>query len=151
LLDQRDQLVQQLSGLTGVSAVTESNGTVSVYTSAGGTLVSGNQSYNLSSGANQYDPTSTDVFDSSGNDVTAQLSGGSLGALISYRNTVLEPAQNQLGQSALALATSVNAQQAQGLDLNGKQGQPIFSVGSPACCPPASNSATAATCHGICQ
>jgi flagellar hook-associated protein 1 FlgK len=145
LLDQRDQLVQQLAGLTGVSAVTETNGTVSVYTSAGGTLVSGNQSYNLTSGANQYDPTSTDVFDSSGNDITGQLSGGTLGALISYRNTVLEPAQNQLGQSALALATSVNAQQAQGLDLNGKQGQPIFSVSSPAVLPSSKNSSTAAT------
>ena len=139
LLDQRDTLVQQLAGFTGISASTDSSGSISVYTSAGSTLVSGTQSYALSSGSNQYDPSSTDVFDSSGNDVTAQLNGGSLGALVNYRNTVLEPAQNALGQSAIALASSVNAQQAAGLDLNGKQGQPIFSVGSPAVLPSSRN------------
>ncbi|RDS82096.1 flagellar hook-associated protein FlgK [Dyella monticola] len=131
LLDQRDQLVQQLAGLTGISASTNSDGSISVYTTSGATLVSGEQSYALSSGANQYDPSSTDVFDSAGNDVTSSLSGGTLGALINYRDTVLEPAQNALGQSAIALASSVNAQQADGLDLNGQQGQAIFSVGSP--------------------
>ena len=143
LLDERDTLVQQLAGLTGVSASTNSDGSISVYTSAGGTLVSGTQSYALSSGANQYDPTSTDVFDSNGNDITSQLSGGSLGALVNYRNTVLEPAQNALGQSAIALASSVNGQQAQGLDLNGKQGQPIFSVGAPDVLPSSKNTGSA--------
>lgn len=145
LLDQRDTLVQQLAGLTGISASTDSNGAISVYTSAGGTLVSGTQSYALSSGANQYDPSSTDVFDSSGNDITSQLSGGSLGALVGYRATVLEPAQNALGQSAIALAASVNGQQAAGLDLNGKQGQPIFSVGAPGVLPSSKNAAGGAT------
>ena len=140
LLDQRDTLVQQLAGLTGISASTNSDGSISVYTSAGGTLVSGAQSYALSSGANQYDPGSTDVYDSAGNDITSQLSGGTLGALVNYRDTVLEPAQNALGQSAIALASSVNTQQAAGLDLNGQQGQPIFSVGSPAVLPSSKNS-----------
>lgn len=143
LLDERDNLVQQLAGFTGISTSTNSNGSISVYTSSGGTLVSGAQSYALSAGANQYDPSSTDVFDSSGNDITAQLSGGSLGALISYRDTVLEPAQNTLGQSAIALASSVNAQQAAGLDLNGQQGQPIFSVGAPAVLPSSQNAGSA--------
>jgi flagellar hook-associated protein 1 len=145
LLDQRDNLVQQLAGMTGISASTNSDGSISVYTSAGETLVSGAQSYALSSGANQYDPGSTDVFDSSGNDVTSQLTGGTLGALINYRNTVLEPAQNALGQSAIALASSVNAQQAQGLNLNGQQGQAIFSVGSPTVLPSTRNSSGGAT------
>jgi flagellar hook-associated protein 1 FlgK len=145
LLDQRDTLVQKLAGLTGISASTNNDGSISVYTSAGGTLVSGTQAYALSSGANQYDPGSTDVFDSGGNDITSQLSGGTLGALISYRDTVLQPAQNALGQSAIALASSVNAQQAAGLDLNGQQGQPIFSVSSPSVLPSGKNSASAAT------
>ncbi|HKT27987.1 flagellar hook-associated protein FlgK [Dyella sp.] len=145
LLDQRDTLVQQLSGLTGISASTNSDGSISVYTSAGGTLVSGAQSYALSSGANQYDPGSTDVYDSAGNDITSQLSGGTLGALVNYRDTVLQPAQNALGQSAIALATSVNGQQAAGLDLNGQQGQPIFSLGSPTVLPSSKNASGGAT------
>ncbi|GLQ93822.1 flagellar hook-associated protein FlgK [Dyella acidisoli] len=145
LLDQRDSLVQQLSGLTGISASTNNDGSISVYTSAGGTLVSGTQSYALSSGANQYDPGTTDVLDSNGNDITSQLSGGTLGALINYRDMVLQPAQNALGQSAIALASSVNAQQADGLNLNGQQGQAIFSVSSPAVLPSSKNSSSAAT------
>ena len=145
LLDQRDNLVQQLAGLTGVTATTNSNGALSVYTSAGQTLVSGTQSYALSAGGNQYDPTSTDVFDSAGDDITSQLTGGTLGALLSYRSTVLEPAQNALGQSAIALASSVNGQQAQGLNLNGQQGQAIFSVGSPTVLPSSKNSTGGAT------
>ncbi|RUL76129.1 flagellar hook-associated protein FlgK [Dyella choica] len=145
LLDQRDGLVQQLAGLTGISASTNNDGSISVYTSAGGTLVSGAQSYALSSAANQYDPGSTDAFDSAGNNVTSQLSGGNLGALISYRDNVLQPAQNTLGQSAIALASSVNAQQAAGLNLNGQQGQPIFSVGAPAVLPSSKNASGGAT------
>ena len=145
LLDQRDTLVQQLAGLTGASAVTEGNGSISVYTSVGQTLVSGTQSYALSTKSNPYDPTTTDVVDSAGNDITSQLSSGSLGALINYRDNTLAAAQNQLGQSALALANSVNGQQAQGLDLNGKQGQAIFSVGAPSVLPSSSNAAGGAT------
>lgn len=147
MLDERDQLVQQLAGLTGISAVAGSNGAISVYTTAGQTLVSGTQSYALSSGANQYDGSSTDVFDSSGNDVTSQLvsGGGTLGALIGYRDNTLEVAQNQLGQSAIALATSVNNQQAAGLDQNGNQGAAIFSVSTPTVLPSSNNSTTGAT------
>jgi flagellar hook-associated protein 1 FlgK len=145
LLDQRDSLVQQLAGLTGISASTSSDGSISVYTSTGGTLVSGAQSYALSSGDNQYDPGSTDVFDSAGNDITSQLSGGTLGALINYRDNVLAPAQNALGQSAIALASSVNGQQAAGLDLNGQQGQAIFGVASPSVLPSNKNASGGAT------
>ena len=145
LLDQRDTLVQQLSGLTGISAATNNNGSISVYTSAGETLVSGTQAYALSSGANQYDPASTAVFDSSGSDITSQLSGGTLGALVNYRDTVLQPAQNALGQSAIALASSVNGQQAAGLDLNGQQGKAIFSVSSPTVLPSSKNASGGAT------
>jgi len=147
LLDQRDALVQTLSGYLGVNAVNESNGTVSVYASNGQALVSGANAYPLSTGGNAYDPSRQDVFDSAGNDISSRLGGGTLGALLDYRTTVLDPVQNQLGQAAVALATSVNNQQAQGLDLNGKQGAPIFSVPAPAVLTSGSNlgSATVTT------
>ncbi|MFI4957655.1 MAG: flagellar hook-associated protein FlgK [Lysobacterales bacterium] len=144
LLDQRDALVGQLSGYLGVSAVHESNGSVSVYSTSGQSLVSGSNSYPLSTGRNTYDPTSPDVLDSSGNNITMRLSGGKLGALLDYRANVLDPVQNQLGQAAVALASSVNAQQAKGLDLNGKQGGPIFSVPAPAVLAATGNQGSAA-------
>lgn len=132
LLDQRDAMVKTLSGYVGISAVAENDGTMSVYTTNGQSLVSGSNAYPLSTGGNAYDATRSDIFDSSGNNITTRLSGGSLGALLDYRTNVLDPVQNQLGQAALALASSVNAQQARGLDLNGKQGAAIFGTPSPA-------------------
>lgn len=131
LLDQRDALVKTLSGYVGISAVAESDGSMSVYSSSGQSLVSGNHAYPLSTGGNAWDATRSDIFDSSGNNITSRLGGGSLGALLDYRSNVLDPVQNQLGQAAVALASSVNAQQAKGLDLNGRQGGAMFSVPAP--------------------
>ena len=149
LLDQRDALVQTLSGYLGVNAVNESNGTVSVYSSNGQALVSGANAYPLATGGNAYDPARQDVFDSSGNDISSRLGGGTLGALLDYRTNVLDPVQNQLGQAAVALATSVNHQQAQGLDLNGMQGAPIFSVPAPGVLTAGSNQGNAAVAASV--
>ena len=131
LLDQRDSMVQTLSGYIGVTTATNTDGSISVFASNGQALVSGANSYALSAGGNTYDPTRTDVFDSTGTDVSNKLGGGTLGALLDYRSNVLDGVQNQLGQAAVALSSSVNAQQAKGLDANGKLGGAIFSVPSP--------------------
>lgn len=149
LLDQRDQLVGQLSGYLGVTAVAEKDHTLSVYSTSGQSLVSGSNAFKLGAGGDGYDPTRVDVFDSSGTDVTGRLSGGSLGALLDYRSNVLDPAQNQLGQAAIALASSVNTQQSRGLDLNGQQGGPIFSLTSPLTLPASSNQGTATVSTSI--
>lgn len=132
LLDQRDNLVQTLSGYMGVSAYTESDGTISVYASSGQALVSGDKSFALQTGNNQYDASRTEVLDNNGTVVTGKLSGGSLGALLDYRSNVLDNVQNQLGQAAVALSSSVNEQQSKGLDQYGKQGGAMFSVPTPA-------------------
>ncbi|QNK02588.1 flagellar hook-associated protein FlgK [Dyella telluris] len=131
LLDQRDSLVQSLSGYIGVSAYTQTDGTISVYASTGQALVSGSKSFALQTGNNQYDASRTEVLDDTGTVVSGKISGGTLGALLNYRTNVLDSVQNQLGQSAVALATSVNTQQSKGLDLNGNQGGAMFSVPSP--------------------
>jgi flagellar hook-associated protein 1 len=149
LLDQRDGLVKSLSGQLGVSTVTETDGTISIYTSSGQSLVSGNKSFALSTGNNAYDPGQTDLFDSAGNDITTKLSGGSLGALLDYRNNVLNPAQNQLGEAALALSSSINAQQGKGLDSSGSLGEPIFNMPQPNVLPSTRNTGTAAVSASI--
>ncbi len=149
LLDQRDGLVKTLSGLLGVTGVVEANGTMSVYASNGQALVSGSNAYALATGSSRYDPTRPDVFDSSGNDITSRLSGGTLGALLDYRTNVLNPAQNQLGQAGVALATSVNAQQSKGLDLNGLQGAAIFNIPSPTVLAAGGNPGTATVAASV--
>ncbi|BBD81022.1 flagellar hook-associated protein FlgK [Aerosticca soli] len=132
LLDQRDGLVKQLAGYTGISTASQPDGTLSIYSSSGQVLVNGGYAYGFKTGTDVYDAGRTVVLDAAGNDISSRLSGGSLGALLDYRSQVLDPAQNALGRAALALAGSVNAQQAKGLDLNGQQGAPIFSVPAPA-------------------
>lgn len=149
LLDQRDGLVNTLSGLLGVTGVVEANGTMSVYASNGQALVSGSNAYTLATGSSRYDPTRPDVFDSSGNDITSRLSGGALGALLDYRTNILNPTQNQLGQAAVALATSVNVQQSKGLGLSGLQGAPIFDVPSPTVLAAGGNPGTATVAASI--
>jgi flagellar hook-associated protein 1 FlgK len=131
LLDQRDSLVKQLAGATGISVAAQPDNTLSIYSTSGQTLVSGGYSYGLQAGGSPYDSGTTDVLNASGTDITSSLSGGSLGALLSYRTNTLDPAQNQLGRAALALAQGVNGQQAKGLNLVGAQGQPIFVVPYP--------------------
>jgi flagellar hook-associated protein 1 FlgK len=132
-----------------VSAVSEPNGSISVYASNGQALVSGNKAYALSTGGTAYDPTRTDVFDATGTDISNKVSGGSLGALLSYRSNVLDSVQNQLGQSAVALASSVNAQQAKGMDLNGKQGGAIFNMPTPTVLPSSANKGTGSVSASI--
>jgi flagellar hook-associated protein 1 FlgK len=149
LLDQRDNLVQTLSGYLGVSAYTQSDGTVSVYTSSGAALVTGDKSFALKTGNNQYDASRTEVLDNTGTVVSSKLSGGSLGALLDYRGNVLDSVQNQLGQAAVALSTSVNTQQSKGLDQYGKQGGPMFSVPSPAVLPSNLNKGTGSVSASI--
>ncbi|WP_266171291.1 flagellar hook-associated protein FlgK [Dyella subtropica] len=143
LLDQRDAMVKTLSGYLGVSSYNQPDGTVSVYSSNGQALVVGGKSYALSTARDAYDTNRTNVLDSSGTDVTSKISGGSLGALLDFRGNVLDNVQNQLGRAAVALSSSVNAQQAKGLDMNGQQGGPMFSVPSPAVLPNGGNQGSA--------
>lgn len=149
LLDQRDTMIQTLSGYVGVSTYAQSDGTISVYASSGQALVSGDKSFALSTGKDAYDASRTSVLDTTGTDITTKISGGTLGALLDYRSNVLDSVQNQFGQAAVALATSVNTQQSKGLDLNGNQGGPMFSVPAPAVMGSTNNKGSAAVSASI--
>jgi len=149
LLDQRDNLVKQLAGYTGITATNQPDGTVSVYSNAGHPLVAGSQAYGFQVGASAYDASRTVVLDQDGNDISGKLAGGTLGALLDYRGSVLDPAQNQLGLAAMALASSVNAQQAKGLDLDGNQGGALFAVPSPQVDASVANTGNAVVSAGV--
>ncbi|AFC86450.1 flagellar hook-associated protein FlgK [Frateuria aurantia] len=149
LLDQRDALVTQLAGYVGISAQTQSDGSISVYTQSGQALVAGSQANALGTAGNAYDATQTEVTDSNGSVISSQISGGSLGGLISYRDNVLSTSENMLGLSALGLASSVNSQQAAGLDLNGKQGAAIFSTAAPSVAASSANTGDATVSASI--
>jgi len=130
LLDQRDQLITQLSSQVGVSVLPQDGNQVNVFTGNGQVLVAGAQSFDLQAVPNAYDPAQTEVaYAANGAVISQGLQGGTLGGLLQFRSQVLQPAQNALGRIADGLASAMNGQQAQGLDLNGQFGAAMFQAG----------------------
>lgn len=130
LLDQRDQLITQLSAQVGVSVLQQDGNQVNVFTGNGQVLVAGGQSFALKTTPNAYDPSQSEVAYAANGAVLSQgLQGGALGGLLQFRSQVLQPAQNALGRIADGLASAMNSQQAQGLDLTGQFGAAMFQSG----------------------
>ena len=123
--DQRDELVQQLSTLTGVNVMQTSDGET-ITTGNGTPLVMGNQSCSLQT------TTGTDgmqhVLDSNGNDITTSIQGGALGGAIQIRDHVIPGFLTQLNSLASQFSASFNAAQAKGFDSKGNTGQNFFTV-----------------------
>jgi flagellar hook-associated protein 1 len=146
LMDQRDNLIDQLSKYVNVTTVADSSGAINIYVGSGQGLVTGSTAQKLQAFQDQYDPTQYDIGISTGSgtsDVTASISGGELGGLLAARSQVLMPAQNALGRVAVGIATLVNQQQQAGMDLTGAQGQPLFAVGAVQSLPSSANTGSA--------
>jgi flagellar hook-associated protein 1 len=133
LLDQRDQLVSNLSQLVGVTTTSNSDGSINVFVGNGQPLVLDQNTYQLSTVENQFNSSQLEVASSAsdGNSISSSITSGDLGGLLSARTQAIDPALNQLGQIATAVAQSANTQQASGLDLSGQLGSNLFSVGAP--------------------
>ena len=146
LMDQRDQLVTQLSKYVSVQTATESSGAMDVYIGTGQALVTGGTAAKLTTVPGAYDPSQLGIAISGGGtttaDITSEISGGELGGLLSARTQVLDPARNAIGQVAVAVSTIVNQQQQSGMDLTGAQGQPMFTVGGVQVLPDTNNTGT---------
>jgi flagellar hook-associated protein 1 FlgK len=135
LLDQRDQLVLQLSNQVGVTTTAGNNGALNVFTTGGQALVLGNQIQKLTTVSDPYQPSrhSLALATSGGNIVLPDSSiGGSIGGLLQTRSTVIDPMQAQLGQAAAGVSAAINSQNAQGIDLYGNMGGNVFSTPTPA-------------------
>jgi flagellar hook-associated protein 1 FlgK len=134
LLDQRDQLVHQLSGFLQVTTVASPNGALSVFAAGGQRLVLGGEAQKLEVVADDPDNSRAAVAlreaDGSVRKLDSGLleSGGSVGAMLRFQNDDLVAARNTLGQMAMAMAARTNLQQARGLDLGNPPGagEPIF-------------------------
>jgi flagellar hook-associated protein 1 len=132
LLDQRDQLVSNLSQLVGVQTTTNSDGSVNVLIGNGQPLVVGALTTQLTTTPNQFNASQLEISTSAlnGSPISNDITTGDLGGLLAARSQVINPALNQLGQVATALSQTVNSQQAKGLDLSGNFGAAIFSTPS---------------------
>ena len=111
LLDQRGVLLDKLSGLANITVQNNSDGTVNV--SVGSTaLVTGTDSSSVSL---------------SGLTASGDLKSGELSGL-SKAQTQIAAYQSQLNSAAASVVSQVNAAQANGLDLNGNAGTPLFTA-----------------------
>ncbi|TDG07934.1 flagellar hook-associated protein FlgK [Paraburkholderia guartelaensis] len=142
LLDQRDQAVANLSKLVGIQVVQGSTG-YSVFLGNGQPLVVSGQSYNLGTQPSSTNPSELTVTWQGLNGASAAsqgtpqvlssaaLQGGTVGGLVSFVQTTLDPAESQLGAIVTSFAAQVNSQNALGLTLSGGAGGNLFTVGNP--------------------
>ena len=115
-LDQRTQLIDQLSSLIDVSVIPTDN-TITLTTANGTALVAGQQSFQLSTAQ----VSGVQHIFSQGSDITSTLVAGQLGGLLQARDQQLPAIQTQLDTLAAGLANAVNTVQTAGYDLNGNR------------------------------
>ncbi len=146
LLDRRDQLISQMVGYTGGTAVTQDGGQINVYTAGGQPLVVGTSASKLVTTTDPYRPDRLQIaLETNGQRVTLdqRTMGGQMGGLLEFRRNVLDPAMAELGRIAVSLAQTFNAGHAQGLDQYGQLGGDFFSLPDPTVASHAGNSGTA--------
>jgi len=140
LVNQRDVLIGQLSGLIDVSSIQSDNG-LTLTTSNGTALVVGGQSYALST---QTNASGLDDIDSQGNDITSQLTGGDLAGLLQVRDQTLPGLLSNLDTLAAGLSNALNTANQSGYDLNTNPDGTLQQGGNLFVTPPASGQGAAA-------
>ena len=152
LLDKRDQMLNDLSKLVGVSTQNRADGMVNVLIGDGQLVVTGGTSESLQTAGNLLDASRTEIAFKVGNaqtQITSSISGGELGALVAFRDQTLEPARSSIGRLAATFAMSMNAQHRKGMDLRGAMGADMFSIPPPVVNSPATNTGTVTAAFDI--
>jgi len=147
LLDQRDQLVAQLSQKIRIDRVDASDGTTSITIAGGQQLVLGTNATAMKVVQDSNDPTRSAVALSNGakwvpvNENT--LGGGAVAGLLQFQNQDLVQGRNLVGRLAASIGTAINDQQKRGVTLEAPLGQvggsPFFDIGGPKSVPNSTN------------
>lgn len=148
LYDQRDQAIKDLSALVDINVLDSENGDKQVFLSTGQTLVLENGKFSLFSVAGSPDPNRKILqLQASTNpnvliNVSESQLGGKIGASLEFRTNVLDPAQRELGQLALAITDGFNTQNRLGMNADGNLGGDLFVLPSFTALPFSSNTGT---------
>jgi flagellar hook-associated protein 1 FlgK len=113
---QLNAALDQLSQYANFSVLQQSGGPLSVYLGGQTPLVVGGQSYAIQG---DFSTPQTAILSSSGTDITAQVTGGQLGAELNDTNNVLPSYVSGLNTLAQSLADQVNNALNNGIDENG--------------------------------
>lgn len=130
LMDQRDQLINELSKYLSVNTLPEDTGAINVFVGTGQALVVGTNQIELHkiSDTTTNPPRVSIGYGPSQTDVSVQLTGGSIGGAFQVRADVIDASRAELDALALGVATNVNIQHQRGLTLDGSAGGEFFSV-----------------------
>jgi flagellar hook-associated protein 1 FlgK len=134
LLDQRDLVLQQLSEQIAIDVVDQGDAGVSVFVGNGQALVLGGDASQLTLAQSEFPSGNPEVAFVTATGTTMPLvgaNGGEIGGLLDFRREMLDPTRNTLGQMAIGLTETMNAQNRAGMDLDGNLGGDLFSVGTP--------------------
>ncbi len=126
LYDARDQMVEELSSIMDVQVSTDDQGNYDVTLQNGQPLVSGQQSSTIALETNTDGTQSMSLTFAGTTSTMSTDTGGSMGALFDYQNAILTPLSDTINSMASQFADAVNSQLAQGYDLNGQSGTPLF-------------------------
>ena len=122
LVDQQTSLIRKLSSLIDVQVIPTDQG-ISLTTSSGAPLVSGGQSFALST---DLASNGSERVMSGSQDITNTLTGGSLAGTIHIRDVQIPGMLGQLDQLAAVLSTALNTANHAGYDLSGNLGGNLF-------------------------
>ena len=130
LLDQRDEVLEQMSALTDVSVQFDSIGRATVHGggTAGPVLVDAGQAATVTYSSNSAGAVSFNVVNGASLQSLAPT-GGALAGVVDAMQRVVD-AKGQLQAVAQDFANGVNTVQAGGRDLDGNPGQPLFALGT---------------------
>ncbi len=113
---QLNAALEELSGLANYTLVRTSDGAANVYLGGQTILVMGDRHLPVSA---DLSTNQTVIRDAAGTDVTDQIQGSRLGALVEEKNKTIPGYLTDLNSVAVAFADNVNATLAQGVDRNG--------------------------------
>lgn len=113
---QLNSALEQLSQLVNFTALQQPDGSVSVYVGGQTPLVVANQVYAIQG---DFSTPQTAIDSSTGADITGQLTGGTLTALLNDKTTTIPSYINDLNTLAQGFAQQVNTALDNGIDQNG--------------------------------
>lgn len=130
LMDQRDEMVKELSGYININVNTDRGGNYSITIGNGQPLVVAGSVSNMEVREGAEDPNEFEIFLNTGSqtstNLTDQITEGSIGGALQYRDEVLNPAINEIGRLAIVFTQTMNEQHRKGMDLNGEMGVDLF-------------------------
>lgn len=132
LLDQRDNLLRELSEVVKIDVNERASGGVEVRldSSAGTVLVNKLTSATFTASFSENDSAATKIFANvhGSSSETLSVTGGLLGGLINFRSQILAPTVTALDHLAVTVNAEINAIQTTGVDLNGERGTALFEI-----------------------